>query len=962
MGVKSLWKLLEPVGRPILLETFEGKAMAIDSSIWMYQFQATMRDKEGRPLMNAHVLGFLRRIAKLLFHGIKPIFNDRRKKKSGAAASHVKLAERLLAAHMRREALNDTEGAQASPRSRGKAPETPAVKGGYSVYLEDLDPAMPQTPARKKLPEPSSSSSKKPGSSSKKPKFHDHDPYQLPDMDLDETVAKVTRQLFPTPASLQKRNCALQYEIVGDLRLKSRQTSYSRLQKMLEIAHTPLDFSKQQIKNLKQRNELTQQLLTTTDSIGSSHLVIPVRIASERNREYVLMKNEGEAGGWILGIRDDGTRQKPIEIDHENDQNKPLGTDSDDDMEKSLSPAAPDPDLLEYQRSQALSAVAKRYTPKKLAPLTTKAIDRKTKRDPFAGLDAGDPVSYSDEEDEMVSLALQQSLDDAKSRQVQSSSLLMVDSTQEVGGGIFGKPGMLLSSPKASSSFMAPPTPSIPAQTHEEADISSPEPAPSLATSVPSPDMEEVLPQIMLSDIPPSELTPSLALAVPNSPVQPTLQLMFYPNSPPNTLPPEYLKRNTPPLLNVESEPRSPPHVPEVPRPTTCLCTRQWGIRPVYFAVKNKNIQDVRREIDDEIKSLNHQKKAAIRDSEDITQQMVSQIMTMLRLFGIPYITAPMEAEAQCAELVTLSLADGVITDDSDRVFKNMFNQSKTVECFLLSDLSRELGLDRDTLIRLAYLLGSDYVDGLPGVGPVMAMELLKEFPGEGGLHKFKDWWIKVQSGKDRPEDNQSKFRKQFKKKFKDLYLPDEWPNSAVRDAYYHPTVDGSEEPFKWGLPDLDALRVFFREELRVKIWYDLTLEIQAASLNKQGNLNDFFEISSGSGTLAPRKRQAYASKRLQQVVADFRKKQNLEPSDSEGESPAKEKAPTKKRKNNQEQHRLPPKTVGTTNRSSPKPGLKSSAPGSAYESSDEFVGGAEEHAGPSVPLRVALRGRKPAE
>jgi DNA excision repair protein ERCC-5 len=64
------------------------------------------------------------------------------------------------------------------------------------------------------------------------------------------------------------------------------------------------------------------------------------------------------------------------------------------------------------------------------------------------------------------------------------------------------------------------------------------------------------------------------------------------------------------------------------------------------------------------------------------------------------------------------------------------------------------------------------------------------------------------------------------KKKFKDLYLPAEWPHAAVvsrnfllscsslvvnprlqRDAYYHPTVDSSEEPFKWGLPDLDALR-----------------------------------------------------------------------------------------------------------------------------------------------------------
>ena len=33
-----------------------------------------MRDKDGRALVNAHVLGFLRRICKLLFYGIRPVF------------------------------------------------------------------------------------------------------------------------------------------------------------------------------------------------------------------------------------------------------------------------------------------------------------------------------------------------------------------------------------------------------------------------------------------------------------------------------------------------------------------------------------------------------------------------------------------------------------------------------------------------------------------------------------------------------------------------------------------------------------------------------------------------------------------------------------------------------------------------------------------------------------------------
>ena len=40
--------------------------------------------------------------------------------------------------------------------------------------------------------------------------------------------------------------------------------------------------------------------------------------------------------------------------------------------------------------------------------------------------------------------------------------------------------------------------------------------------------------------------------------------------------------------------------------------------------------------------------------------------------------------------------------------------------------------LDRQKLINLAILCGSDYSDGIRDVGPVTAMEILQEFPGEG--------------------------------------------------------------------------------------------------------------------------------------------------------------------------------------------------------------------------------------
>lgn len=177
---------------------------------------------------------------------------------------------------------------------------------------------------------------------------------------MDEAIAKATRTTVPDPRlatedelrdfiehmrpedfdvtspEFRELPTEVQYEIIGDLRLKSRQTSHARLQKMLRMAPTPMDFSKQQIINLKQRNSLTQQLLITTDSIGSAHLTIPVRIASERNREYVLTKNEGVDGGWVLAIQDKtGTApEKPILIDVEEQKVAEDNEDEDADMEE----------------------------------------------------------------------------------------------------------------------------------------------------------------------------------------------------------------------------------------------------------------------------------------------------------------------------------------------------------------------------------------------------------------------------------------------------------------------------------------------------------------------------------------------------------------------------------------------------------------------------------------------------
>jgi 5'-3' exonuclease len=65
---------------------------------------------------------------------------------------------------------------------------------------------------------------------------------------------------------------------------------------------------------------------------------------------------------------------------------------------------------------------------------------------------------------------------------------------------------------------------------------------------------------------------------------------------------------------------------------------------------------------------------------------------------------------------------------------------------FQLAEVIHHFGLSREKLVLLAMLTGSDYTDGVEGVGPVTALEILAEFPGDGlePLVQLKAWWNRV--------------------------------------------------------------------------------------------------------------------------------------------------------------------------------------------------------------------------
>lgn len=267
-----------------------------------------------------------------------------------------------------------------------------------------------------------------------------------------------------------------------------------------------------------------------------------------------------------------------------------------------------------------------------------------------------------------------------------------------------------------------------------------------------------------------------------------------------------------------------------------------------------------------ELKQLRTQQKKDRRDADEVTTIMITECQQLLKLFGLPYVTAPMEAEAQCASLVSMGLVDGIVTDDSDiflfggtRVYKNMFNQAKFVECYLASDLEKEYSLTREKLIRFAHLLGSDYTEGLPSVGPVTALEILSEFDS---LQEFSEWWEKVQMTSSKSAaaemDAGSAFRRKFRRNASKIFLPTTFPDTRVDQAYLHPEVDKDPSAFQWGVPDLDALRQYLMatigwsqertDEVLVPVIKDMN---RRENEGTQANITQFFSGGVGVGAMA---------------------------------------------------------------------------------------------------------------
>jgi flap endonuclease-1 len=199
-----------------------------------------------------------------------------------------------------------------------------------------------------------------------------------------------------------------------------------------------------------------------------------------------------------------------------------------------------------------------------------------------------------------------------------------------------------------------------------------------------------------------------------------------------------------------------------------------------------------------------------------VTREHNAECQRLLKLMGVPYIIAPTEAEAQCAVLAKAGKVYAAASEDMDTL---CFDSPVLLRHLTFSEQRKEpiqeiftekvlagLNMDRKQVrhspistsqlilqfVDLCILLGCDYLDPIPKVGPHTALKLIREY---GTLEKFVE---SVEAGK-------TKFQ-----------IPEDWPYADARELFFNPDVRPADHPdcdFKWEAPDIEGLVQFLVTE-----------------------------------------------------------------------------------------------------------------------------------------------------
>ena len=200
----------------------------------------------------------------------------------------------------------------------------------------------------------------------------------------------------------------------------------------------------------------------------------------------------------------------------------------------------------------------------------------------------------------------------------------------------------------------------------------------------------------------------------------------------------------------------------------------ETGVVPVYVfdgkppALKDKTIKEriaLKEKAEEEYRmslAMGDYEKAksfASRTSR-LTAEMIAESKELLNSIGIAVVDAPSEGEAEASYLCRIGSVYSAVSQDYDsllfgspRLIRNLTISGKRrygrtgrvvdvkPEILVNDEILRRLGITREQLVDMGMLIGTDFNDGIKGIGPKKAYQLIKK---NGSLRNISN--IKIEN------------------------------------------------------------------------------------------------------------------------------------------------------------------------------------------------------------------------
>jgi flap endonuclease-1 len=149
----------------------------------------------------------------------------------------------------------------------------------------------------------------------------------------------------------------------------------------------------------------------------------------------------------------------------------------------------------------------------------------------------------------------------------------------------------------------------------------------------------------------------------------------------------------------------------------------------LYVRIEELRILEDKAETEDKVSILAEIDKISSQIIR-IKKSHITECKELLEKSGIPYCTAPDDAEKYCAFLQKNGLVNYTVTDDTDaltfgcdKIIKTSI--SKIIEIDTIEVL-KNFGMTKEMFVDFCILSGCDYSDTIPSIGPVTSFNIIK--------------------------------------------------------------------------------------------------------------------------------------------------------------------------------------------------------------------------------------------